>query len=405
MSAEKHHRFTLRQLPLPAKLVLSTFLISVGLGYFSAMVQLHMQHSERDGNALPTPDNVIERFSGLKRDDGSPPPKSKLEEIISAPREGGFDKNNMTRAFYDKSNDYKKDTDKRGAAVVDPERETERLAMIAWIKSPDATRKATYSDGEDGKFPIPVELVGKPITADYLDEDTKSLKINKLILDRCVRCHGGDQKPDLDTYEHLRPMLPDDKPELIAGKWLKSGKQMTIEGLTQSTHAHLLSFSVLFTCTGLIFAFTSLPASLRMLIGPMVLIAQVADISCWWLARLPAPNGPIFAQTIMATGAIVGLGVSVHIIYSLFDMYGSRGRLMLLLLFMAGGGVLGTVYTKVLEPALAEQKAEKEKKLKAEKEPKPAPEKKAEVPPPEEAKKPEEKPKDEEKKIPLAEDK
>ena len=47
-------RFTLRQLPLPAKLVLSTFLLAVGVGYTSAMVQLHMQHGDRDGKPLPT---------------------------------------------------------------------------------------------------------------------------------------------------------------------------------------------------------------------------------------------------------------------------------------------------------------------------------------------------------------
>ena len=38
-------RLTLRALPLAARLVLAVFLIAVGLGYGSALVQLHFQHA------------------------------------------------------------------------------------------------------------------------------------------------------------------------------------------------------------------------------------------------------------------------------------------------------------------------------------------------------------------------
>jgi hypothetical protein len=58
-------RLTLRQLPLAAKLVLTVFLIAVGVGYFSALIQLHIQHSGRDGNALPTLADVVEVFAGV----------------------------------------------------------------------------------------------------------------------------------------------------------------------------------------------------------------------------------------------------------------------------------------------------------------------------------------------------
>jgi hypothetical protein len=104
-------RYTLRDLPLPAKLVVSAFLLAVGLGYCSAMVQLHMQHSSKEGSPLPTPNDVIERFSGYKEFDGRVP-KSKIEEIVSGDPHGGFNKGNMTPAFFGESDKtYKKVAD------------------------------------------------------------------------------------------------------------------------------------------------------------------------------------------------------------------------------------------------------------------------------------------------------
>jgi hypothetical protein len=121
---------------------------------------------------------------------------------------------------------------------------------------------------------------------------------------------------------------------------------MTVEHLTQTTHLHLLSFCVLWMLTGLIFAFTSYPTSVRCILAPVVLLAQVADVSCWWLARLDGV-GPYFALTIIGTGAVVGLGLWLQIVLSLFNMYKLPGRLVLLVLL--GGAVAGLV---ALEPTI-----------------------------------------------------
>ena len=42
-----------RDLNLPARLVLSAFLISVGLGYAAPMARVHFQQSGRNGSADP----------------------------------------------------------------------------------------------------------------------------------------------------------------------------------------------------------------------------------------------------------------------------------------------------------------------------------------------------------------
>ena len=345
-------RFTLRHLPLPAKLVVSAFLISVGVGYFSALVQLHMQHGSRDGNPLPTPDDVVEHFSGLKPYDGKPP-VSKMEGLINGDPTGGFSKNNMASAFYAKSAGYAVECEADTKAVVDAKRDGERKALTAWLQLPALERERVF---EANALPLPDDLHGQPITADYLKDDGKTVAVQTIFEDRCLKCHGegGSNKPEMHTYAKLEPLTVAPKLDLVdavGGPWVKSTKQSTLEGLTQSTHAHLLSFSMLFGLTGLTFAFTSYHGLFRGLLGPVVLVAQLADISCWWLARLDY-YGPAFAQAILATGGVVGMGLALQIVLSLFNMYGVKGKAVLLLVALAATTAFGTLVVTVIEPTL-----------------------------------------------------
>ena len=354
-------RFTLRHLPLPAKLVVSAFLISVGVGYFSALVQLHMQHGDRDGNPLPTPENVIEHFSGVKKFDGVAP-VSKLEGLINGDPEGGFSKANMAIAFYAKSTGYDKEVKDRGEKNVRDERDGERKLLTAWLNLPADQRKAAF---EANAMPLPTALVGQPLTEEFVNATTKAVEVQSLFEARCLKCHGegGSNKPEMHTYAKLEPLATAPPLELIHGiggeKWVHSTRQTTVEGLTQSTHAHLLSFSMLFGLTGLTFAFTSYPGLLRGFLGPLVLVAQLADISCWWLSRIDY-YGPLFAQAILVTGGVVGLGLSAQIVLSLFNMYGRKGKAGLLALAFVSVGIFGVLTLKVIEPILAAERAKKD---------------------------------------------
>ncbi len=359
-------RFTLRHLPLPAKLVVSAFLISVGVGYFSALVQLHMQHGDRDGNPLPTPENVIEHFSGVKKFDGVAP-VSKMQGLINGDPKGGFSKANMAIAFYAKSTGYDKEVKDRDKKSVDDERNGERKALTAWLQLPPAGRKEAF---EANAFLLPDALQGQPITAGFLKDDGKTVEVQSLFEARCLKCHGegGSNKPEMHTYAKLEPLATAPSLELLDGiggeKWVHSTKQTTVEGLTQSTHAHLLSFSMLFGLTGLAFAFTSYPGLLRGFLGPLVLVAQLADISCWWLSRIDY-YGTVFAQAILVTGGVVGLGLSAQIVLSLFNMYGRKGKAGLLALAFASVGVFGVLAVTVIEPTLAAERAKKSLEAKA----------------------------------------
>src|SRR5205807_10442452 len=66
----------LRDWPLPIRLVLAVFLVSVGLGYFSALVQLHFQHAA-PGKLLPGVEEAVGAYNGAAE-------KSKLQRLLEA---------------------------------------------------------------------------------------------------------------------------------------------------------------------------------------------------------------------------------------------------------------------------------------------------------------------------------
>jgi hypothetical protein len=200
-------------------------------------------------------------------------------------------------------------------------------------------------------------LAGRPLTDEFVVKENgkpaepKSVKIKSLLDARCARCHseGGDRAEaaqyPLDTYEHLQPYIT-----------VKSSSGMALEKLAQTTHVHLLGFSMLYGLTGLILAFSSYPAVVRLFLAPLPLVAQVADISFWWLGRLDEPYGPMFAQAIAVSGAVVAVGLLSHIVLGLWDLFGKVGRFVLVLLF-AGAAAAGYVAKeKVIDPYIAQEK-------------------------------------------------
>ena len=193
--------------------------------------------------------------------------------------------------------------------------------MVAWLDA-----GAPESSYANDAFPLPDPVVAKLITEKYA---TTAAALPK---------NSQDPVPKkVDPFKEAK------------------AKQLSIDSLTQSTHAHLLSFSMLWALTGLVFAFSSYPKTLKCLLAPIVLIAQVADISCWWLARLEGV-GPYFAIAIMLTGAVVGLGLGLQIVLSLFNMYSGRGKAVIFVLMLTGAALFGVVAIKFIKPQLDEEK-------------------------------------------------
>ena len=348
--------YSLRDLPLPVKVVVSVFLMAVGVGYTSAMLQLHMQDS-KSGTATPSVADVIKKYTGKKKFDPNDPaqrPVSRLEALITAepPAISGA---SMAAAFTTEDRargplKFANATRGRLPEVVEQvkaERKGEQTVYRQWINTPDEGRRKAY---EEDRF-TPAGGLPKAFTPALADGG--AAKIRSLVEARCATCHSkGGEKEDvpLDTYDALAKFMTVEAAP--AGEWVKVEEPISLTKLTQSTHAHLLSFSVLFSLTGLVFAFSSYPVWARCVLGPWVVLAVFADVSLWWLARLCDQWGPTFAMGIIGTGAVAGLGLGLQITLSLLNMYGTKGKAVILALYLLGGAIAGLVVVNKIVPGL-----------------------------------------------------
>jgi hypothetical protein len=355
-------RFVLRELPLAARLTLAVFLVSTGIGYVSALVQLHFQHAS-PGNAFPSPEDAERIFHGQ-----AGRPISQIERLLTADEKAGWNgTGSMAAAFTTKSADWKKSVRKFGENAgskhteTDPaaaeaglrrERDGERQAVLAWIGA-----GAAKTEFDEDAFRLPAAHSDQPITKDYVtagENGGQIVKIRSILTDRCVRCHTTKDPEDakageypLETFEQLKPRVT-----------ATASSAMSLTKLAQTTHVHLLGFSMLYGLTGLILAFSSYPAALRVVLCPLPLVAQVVDITFWWLARLPEPHGSQFAHLIAVSGTIVAMGLLLHIVLGLFDLFDSKGKVVLALLFgCAIGGAVMVERSGFVEGFLSQEKA------------------------------------------------
>ena len=352
--------YSLRDLPLPVKVVVSVFLMAVGLGYTSAMLQLHMQDA-KSGKPMPTVEDVIRKYTGKKwYDSAPPPPVSKFVALVTAPRSAAWGSNGtMAPAFFEKDNgEWDEVTANKPGELpqLKAEREGEQAVTELWGKADPKAREEAYAKNA---FKLDEKEAPKAFTPKFKDATDGTFKIKDLIDARCARCHkkGGPTDPakyPLQNYQQIDKYLQvsEAKPFKEGGDWVTVEAPIGIEHLTQSTHAHLLSFAMLFSLTGLVFAFSSYPTSLRCILGPWVVIAVFADVSLWWLARMCDQWGPYFAMGIIGTGAVAGLGLGAQITLSLFNMYRWKGKVLIGAFFVLGGVIAGLVWMNKIDAAL-----------------------------------------------------
>jgi hypothetical protein len=326
------------------------------------MVQLHFQDS-KSGEPMPTVQDVILKFTGKKWFETNPPkPVSKFVKLILADEVGpSFNgAGTMSPAFFSRDGDGSFNSESRAGESqrkrVRAEREGERNVLALWANAPPEIRERAYRDDHFG-----VEPAGMPpaITPEFKSSGN-AIKVKSIIDSRCVRCHGKDgadsraQSYPLEAYEQIAKYL--EVPATVTvkegGDWVKVEEPIGLEKLTQSTHAHLLSFAMLFSLTGLVVAFSSYPMVVRCVLGSWVVLAIVSDVSLWWLARLCPEWGPYFAMGVIGTGGAAGAGLAAQIVLSLWNMYGMKGRVVLALLFILGGACGWLVYVNQIQPGL-----------------------------------------------------
>jgi hypothetical protein len=345
-------------LPVAARVLLAAFLISVGVGYTSALVQLHMQHAS-PGEMLPSGEDVVHAYHGVHD-------MSTLERLIVASETLPFNgAGSMRAAFTTRSSAWvARIRDKAKILKLDPanpddmkkaekeirkDRDIEIDAVREWIHAggkEENYEAFTISEPLAKRLPEDLNDLGRFNPYERNESRQVSANIQSIINVRCMRCHaegkqGVEGEIHLDKFDVLQDYLK-----------IEYGGGMPLRKLAQSTHVHLLGFAMLYAFTGLIFSMTSYPAVVRLMLAPFPLLMQLVDISFWWLARLPDPNGPLFAQGIRVTGGLVAAGLMAHIVLGSFDLFGKKGKLVLILLFAIGAGLAGMVYSTVIDPYL-----------------------------------------------------
>jgi hypothetical protein len=329
-AAAPRPRFTLRTLGLPTRLTLAVFLVSVGVGYFSALVQLHFQHAG-PGKLLPEPEDAVHVFHGKAN-------MSQMERLLVASEHQPFNgQGSMRAAFTKRSGGWEKELKRRtkakdgDAVAAEKEVREERVGEIASLVL--FIRGGCKKDDWDS-MPLPDDWK-QPITEKYVTENAgkKFVLVGSIVEDRCARCHcaGG---PGAGQFPISGPE------EFTEYTQIFDGSGMSLEKLAQTSHVHLLGFSMLYGLTGVLFSLTNYPKLMRFVIAPLPLLAQIVDISCWWLARLD----PIFAHGIVICGGIVALSLMLQIVLTLLHLFGVVGRIVLVLIAV---GLASAFYFKI----------------------------------------------------------
>jgi hypothetical protein len=344
---DSSNRFALRKLSLASRLVVAAFLVSVGIGYFSALVQLHLHHAS-PGKLLPDTDDAVNMYYGRTG-------MSQLERLLVADEGKPFNGNGtMRQAFTTKSAGWTGAINRRAKEKnlalrqaeeeLRSEREGERLGVLEWISS-GASRAAFQEDNHV----LSARLAKHPVTPEFVErgaDRTKRLKIATIVATRCARCHsesrsGSAAQVPLDTWEQVH--------EYCEVHTTDGGT--SVKKLALSSHVHLLGLAMLYGMTGLIITLTTYPAWLRAVLGPLPIVAQVADIAFWWLGRLD----PLYAKAVVFAGSAAALGLVLQICLSLFDLFGKAGRMVLVLVILTAcvGGYVAK--EKVIDPYLAKE--------------------------------------------------
>jgi hypothetical protein len=342
-------RFTLRDLPLSARLVLSLFLVSAGISVVYGLIQVHFQDAAR-GELLPDAKANRTKYAG---EDGV----STIERLLTASEHKPFNgSGSMLPAFFRKSAGWKralrekakseKVDDTKAEEIVRAERKVELETILAWIR-------AGGKEPEYEQFPLPEALQKNKhlpnLSGELFSKEGEGKwqgKVSAIFELRCVRCHspntgGPAAQIHLNTFEGVKDYLVAER-----------GTGMSLQKRAQTTHVHSFGFSMLYALTGLILAFSSYPGWLRLVLCPIPLLAMVGELICWWLPLL----NPMFADLVEPLAIVTLAAFGLHIVLSLLNMYGVTGKIVLLLLFIgaAGGGYF--LKTQVIDPYLISEK-------------------------------------------------
>ncbi len=149
-----------------------------------------------------------------------------------------------------------------------------------------------------------------------------------IIKAQCIECHNAEDGDSADIpYAETSDSEPQyslvmemAKPEIKreeSGIQTKVFKPISIQRLVHVTHAHILTMPVFAFLVGTLFMMTGIPGPVKLVVGPLPLLAVLLDISGWWIARWVEP----FIYVIAGAGALFGTFFAIQILCCLGSLW------------------------------------------------------------------------------------
>tara|TARA_R110002110_G_scaffold239506_3_gene455453 strand:- start:368 stop:1069 length:702 start_codon:yes stop_codon:yes gene_type:complete len=132
-------------------------------------------------------------------------------------------------------------------------------------------------------------------------------RVRPILEKTCLACHSpasGLEIPDLSTYEGIRTMVAVDTGE-------------SLHTLMKLSHIHLFGIGLVLLGVGMIFRFSVMPPLYKYTLILLPFAAMFADILAWFLTKWD----PIYAYTVVTSGALLGLALGVQILTSLYQIW------------------------------------------------------------------------------------
>jgi hypothetical protein len=138
-------------------------------------------------------------------------------------------------------------------------------------------------------------------------EQGYSKTVRPILEQSCLACHGpasGLPVPDLSTFEGISTVA-----EVDTGQSLHT--------LMKLSHIHLFGIGLVALAIGFIFCLAAMPTWLKATLVVLPFVAVFVDILAWFLTK----SDPIYAYTIIVSGAVLGLAWAVQILVSLYQIW------------------------------------------------------------------------------------
>jgi hypothetical protein len=276
----------LARLTLPAKLLVTLLLAVIGPGYLFGVGNIFFQHQMADGEPGLTIDDLRRNFHGLEK---TITPESKVtvnSKMLEEVRPGGG-----MREYLEQG----------GEPAI--------RGLITWLENGAKEEEFVQTGLVEAGDPSAMEIIRA----------------------NCVECHhadGGDMEdvpfaPDDASDPEYPLVLTTAEPEITvdeSGPRIVQLAPINTRRLVHVTHAHILTIPVFTFIVGALFLMTGLGSTVKLVIGPLPMLAVLLDIGGWWAARVFEP----FIYVIAGAGGLFGLFYAVQILCVLGSMWFGR---------------------------------------------------------------------------------